>query len=313
MWYKQLVYYCFLVLLPVLFCVSCVSKADYETLQKENESLKVEVKQLQKELNLYKETFGDIHDGIEIPYYRMDEFGKKILPMGVINNLNAVNPTWGQLIVFLGEDRTERIRYWEKPGFPPMSDGKPCECEGDCNYGMFVCSDFAIRLHDNAEAKGIRAAVVIVSLEGKDEPHALNAFMTTDRGLVYIDCSGDEVCEGMDKVEYIKMGNDIGAIELWDGIGFSMKSSGNVDFPLDYEWFAGQLSLYKEYDREVEEFIAEIEKVSYQRGDARLFSDPSDVTKFEAWRERIKEMEENLITISEPQGGGIVTDVEIYW
>ena len=63
-----------------------------------------------------------------------------------------------------------------------------------------VCGDFAERLHNNAEMAGIRCAYVAIDLSGYTDPnnygigsntgHALDAFQTTDRGLVYVDDTG---------------------------------------------------------------------------------------------------------------------------
>ena len=53
----------------------------------------------------------------------------------------------------------------------------------------FVCADFAEMLHNNAEAAGIRAAYVCIMLLNETEGHTLNAFETTDKGLVFIDCT----------------------------------------------------------------------------------------------------------------------------
>ena len=50
----------------------------------------------------------------------------------------------------------------------------------------YVCSDFAKALHDNAEATGIKTGWV--GAIGAD--HAFNIFETTDKGTVYIDCTG---------------------------------------------------------------------------------------------------------------------------
>lgn len=60
--------------------------------------------------------------------------------------------------------------------------------------------DFAERLHNNAEMAGIRCGLVILDMVGYQDPHnlgiepdaghACNVFNTTDRGLVYIDCTG---------------------------------------------------------------------------------------------------------------------------
>jgi hypothetical protein len=228
-----------------MVCAGCVSRAEYdscvknsETLQSEVNRLNSEVNRLNKEFKLYQDTFGKVYDDVEIPYYRLDSsYYPRILPMRTKNNPVATNPTWEQLAEFLAQDRTEKIRYWDKPGVMPIPDGKPCKCEGNCDYQRFVCSDFAIRLHNNAEVEGIRAAIVIVNLEGKENPHALNAFVTTDRGLVYIDCTGEEDCNGHNKVVYLEMGKKIGAIELLE-----------AEVPLEYEWFSQLMDSMKEYN-----------------------------------------------------------------
>ena len=63
-----------------------------------------------------------------------------------------------------------------------------------------ICADFAERLHNNAEIAGIRCGYVSLETTGYTDPynlgissdsgHACNVFETTDRGLVYIDCTG---------------------------------------------------------------------------------------------------------------------------
>jgi len=88
------------------------------------------------------------------------------------------NPSWAELKAFLLEDDTDKMKYI---------------------YPTVVCADFADKLQRNAEEAGWRCALVTVNLEGypdwydygipSDVGHALNAFETTDRGLVYIDCT----------------------------------------------------------------------------------------------------------------------------
>jgi len=94
-------------------------------------------------------------------------------PVELINNPDATNPTFAELVAFLEIDRTDEYPYIVGP---PKN--------------AFVCSDFAETVHNNAEAAGIRAAWVGINIEGETEGHALNAFETTDLGLVYIDCTG---------------------------------------------------------------------------------------------------------------------------
>ena len=56
------------------------------------------------------------------------------------------------------------------------------------NDTSFVCVDFAVAVHDHAEQHNVGAGVVTCEIGGIR--HALNVFNTTDRGLVYIDCTG---------------------------------------------------------------------------------------------------------------------------
>ncbi|MBA7575292.1 hypothetical protein ES708_17113 [subsurface metagenome] len=52
----------------------------------------------------------------------------------------------------------------------------------------FGCEEYALVLHDAAEAEGIKAAIVAVRDSGGLRPfHAFNAFATTDEGIVYVD------------------------------------------------------------------------------------------------------------------------------
>lgn len=100
------------------------------------------------------------------------------------NNPNATNPSWKELKEFLLKDDTDSQRY---------------------DFNTFVCADFAEMLHNNAEVAGIRAAFVGIYLGPcsywpSSGGHALNAFETTDKGLVYIDCTGGNESVNADKI-----------------------------------------------------------------------------------------------------------------
>lgn len=82
----------------------------------------------------------------------------------LINNPQAHDPTLEELLDFLQQDDTDKQLY---------SDS-------------FVCADFAEMLHNNAENAGIMAAYVTVGFENTCTEHALNAFNTTDKGLIFI-------------------------------------------------------------------------------------------------------------------------------
>ena len=127
----------------------------------------------------------------------------------LINNANAGNVSFKTLKAFIISDQTDKDLY-----IPSIQ----------------MCGYFAETLHNNAERAGIRAAVVIVEFEAGLAPHALNAFETTDRGLVYIDCTGARrnpsdfeewlyklfYPMGQDRMAYVVKGKEYGTILLED-------------------------------------------------------------------------------------------------
>lgn len=90
-------------------------------------------------------------------------------PIELINNQNSTDPTYQEMLTFLKSDRTDEIKY---------------------DSDSFMCGDFAEAVHNNAEEAGIRAAWVSIDFKGYTSGHACNAFNTTDRGLVFVDCTG---------------------------------------------------------------------------------------------------------------------------
>jgi len=117
----------------------------------------------------------------------------------LINNEDAKNPSYSQLLKFLKSDKTDRYPYQFSielmiPYFGSAEDHVDLDLIQKIIDGIEqpdppkICADFATLLHNNAEKAGIRCAYVSIEL-GKDG-HALNAFNTTDRGMVYIDDTG---------------------------------------------------------------------------------------------------------------------------
>ena len=117
----------------------------------------------------------------------------------LINNKNATNPTYDQLLSFLQSDKTDEYPY-SATNRVGGSYYSPAESHVDLTRiqniitGIVqpsppdVCSDFAERLHNDAEMQGIRCAYVSIDLSTGG--HAIDAFQTTDRGLIYIDDTG---------------------------------------------------------------------------------------------------------------------------
>jgi hypothetical protein len=129
----------------------------------------------------------------------------------LINNKNATNPTYAQLLDFLKADETDEYPYQYTIslfGFYYGSAESNVDLDKIKNIidGIEnpkpprICADFAEMVHNNAEKTGIRCAYVSIDLSGysdaygygipADTGHALVAFETIDRGLVYIDCTG---------------------------------------------------------------------------------------------------------------------------
>lgn len=128
----------------------------------------------------------------------------------LVNNKHATDTTWQQLLSFLTADNTDDHPYV---------------------IGSFVCADFAEMLHNNAEKAEIKAAFVVVTVTKYEsgviqvDQHALNAFNTIDKGLVYIDCTGRgyfsfSTLEGStinvecDRVAYVATNKEYGLISI---------------------------------------------------------------------------------------------------
>jgi len=129
----------------------------------------------------------------------------------LINNKDAKDPTYSELLDFLRSDKTDEFPYQYTLSVMGFYYG---EAEDNIDLDSLkriidgtakpsspkICADFAERLHNEAEMAGIRCAYVSLDMIGYTDPynlgiesdagHACNAFETTDRGLVYIDCTG---------------------------------------------------------------------------------------------------------------------------
>ncbi|RZN40304.1 MAG: hypothetical protein EFT35_03090 [Methanophagales archaeon ANME-1-THS] len=184
-----------------------------------------------------------------ITYKELPFTGAKGGQLVLINNRNATNPTFDELRKFLVEDKTNEHTY---------------------SYGSFICGDFAEVVHNNAEAKGIRAGLVTITFSNDPIGHAINVFTTKDRGLIYVDCTGEGYESKLwkmwdcirrdvyvfgcadcsyDKLAYISKGKEYGAI-----------STDVVQFNTDYDYY----SIYKynaeDFSMEVETFFNELEE-----------------------------------------------------
>ena len=171
----------------------------------------------------------------------------------LINNDKAVDPSYNQLMTFLQQDRTDQFPYQPTLYALDFYYGT-AETRIDLEYikniihsnsqpsDPRICADFAERLHNEAEMAGIRCAYVSVDLSGVG--HALNAFQTTDRGLIYIDDTGKVGGFGpsnCDKTVDIQLGQQYIPISLfpepgWSTIWGSMGTVTDILITWDGEW-----------------------------------------------------------------------------
>lgn len=215
-------------------------------------------------------------------------------PIVLINNPSASNPTWEQLFSFLQDDETDAYPYGTL--LPVIGT------EGQ------VCADFAEALHNNAEAVGIRTAFVVLP----ENDHALNAFETTDEGLVYIDCTGEAPrtsftpipagpagaktfgdVSSWDKVAYVKVGEPLGfiSLEVAHSYGF-------------------QYSSYEQWIRDKASFDSLADKYERQRG-GRLFVPEADYDQLMGKLKDLEKLANKLGGFWEQ--GDIVKEIKIIW
>jgi peptidoglycan hydrolase CwlO-like protein len=134
-----------------------------------------ELRTTKSSLKRANDDLADTEDQLEIAQETLEGLGISIMSsrecrdVRLVDNSAAEDPTWEELKAFLKEDKTENNRYIRNE---------------------YDCSEFSRDVHNNAEAAGIRAAEVQVQWESDRYGHALNAFLTKDYGLVYIDCTG---------------------------------------------------------------------------------------------------------------------------
>ncbi len=200
-----------------------------------------------------------------------------------------VDISWPELKEFLEQDDTDRLTYIA---------------------GRFDCSGFAITLRDHATRCNLRCASVEISFS-VDSGHALNAFETTDMGLVYVDCTE------ADMIAYVKLNEPYGAISL-DGVKSEfIACSGEPDEfwgPLDYKTHANPFSYsyYTDYQRRVEFRDASIEAYNEAVNMYNHGSEQWSYDRLTSWLDNINALNEDLGTHF-PLDAGQVKNIENYW
>jgi len=171
-----------------------IVESDLRTVESELRTVRSSYEVVKRDLEELQTFYDGIFRGEPPPYFKPGQE-----PLHLIDIENASDPTWSELVEFLRNDQTDRQRYI---------------------VDEYVCSGFAEDLHNNAEAAGIRCAFVFLGFEESPVGHVMNAFNTTDRGLVFIDCTGSTslVIGSMDRIAYIRIGERYGLLRLDENI-----------------------------------------------------------------------------------------------
>lgn len=210
----------------------------------------------------------------------------------LINNPDARDPTYSQLMQFLKRDLTDQNEYYEN---------------------QYNCVDFAKDLHDQAESKGIKSAWVGIDFVGKEVGHALNAFNTTDQGLVFVDVTAGVLGQtpsfdnylkykSWDTIAYIEIGKAYGVIDIDESSGptydkFIVFEESCRNFMLEVEGFYADVDAYN----------AALTNHNYSSGVLNKWAEDLD-----SWQNSISKISENFDSCGY-ESQGIVEKIEITW
>jgi hypothetical protein len=233
-------------------------------------------------------------------------FGQQI---HLVNNWDASDPTWQQLVSFLNADKTDSKDY---------------------SLFSFACGAFAEEVHNNAEAAGIRSAWAAVDFEDNSDGHALNAFKTTDKGLVYVDCTSSyrsdikyppvldvgtgqviewkpERLPSHDKIAYVAIGTEYGQITL-----------DKATSP-EYVFYTAYMQRYNGYEQEVNAYNARAEVYMRLLGGRVFIYDQAEYARLKTMHDELENERVRLENIGGTFGAyqweplGIVENIKIYW
>lgn len=260
----------FAILVMPTGCQSYKSQLDelqeqYDELLQENQSLQQELQEVRDEIELYESTGIRVYSGIQPRVIKNEMLDEVVLR----NAADTHNPTWSELMSFLEQDVTD-LRI----------------------YSPLLCGGFAELVHNNAEIEGIASAFVVINYE-QGVGHALNAFYTTDRGLVYIDCTGEDSDEADEHTPgYVYIG-DTGSHDTIAYIGVG-RPIGHINTGLSY---GPGFDDYEQWKLDVEDII-------------ELFNEATTGEELL----QIKELSDSTLgTFWQEDPDAVVRSIEIYW
>ena len=275
--------------IAILFCIAIIIClfSNLNSLELTIKNLEIEKTQLKNQLSNYSQEIKDLTNELnKLKDFIEEAYGRE--------ESKLRDPTWEELKLFLETDKTNELIY---------------------NDESFDCSGFAIELFKRARANGLKIAIVEIEFNENISGHMLNAFHT-DKGLIFVDVSGNENGTGKDKIAYVEKGKNYGTIAL-DSLksripncnincsqlieGFNYINFSNV---FDYNYFTKFEKCVNLYEKCVKEYNQAVEKRSYSH---------SELNK---WYENLKKLE-GEIAIGKyyvlSKWDGTIKNIQIYW
>jgi len=262
-------------------CASGIPQEEYRILQSSLNSAQLEIDTLKANMTTLQDSYNELqadyggslasYESLQSDYEGLQER---------LQQSTLEDPTWAELEEFLERDDTDTIPYVEN---------------------SFDCSGFAITLRDRAWRYGMRCAYVEIGF-AEGVGHALNAFETTDKGLIYVDVTGS------DQIGYIKEGKAYGGIlldavksEYIDCSGSPDRFWGSLDYTthsslFSYSYYVDYQERVQFYEESRDAYNAAVDEYNSGRGGWTY----SQLTE---WFENIEALEEDLGPIFyEPMG-----------
>ncbi len=133
-------------------------------------TLKQNIEVLEENL-AYKEVLvSQLEDNLENTQSRLTTVKSELQELRDGSRFELHNPTYNEVRNFIQEDETDENEYIKDE---------------------YVCVDFASDVNNNAQEEGIRTAFVDIRFESG--AHAILAFQTVDRGLIYVEPQNDAI------------------------------------------------------------------------------------------------------------------------
>jgi len=202
-----------------------------------------------------------------------------------------------ELLMFLKLDNTEKIKYRKD----------------------FDCTGFALELYKKARDVGIKVGIVEVNFEN-EKGHMLNVFDVYDKGIVFIDVTGNEDGNGYDKIAFLKENEKYKTIIIPEKEEFIICN-------FDCENLAIIEPERKKYNIFSEEFLNNIERCTkiykecvdiynkaveeYNRGNKKYSYD-----EMKKWYRNLEDLEKEISVdkyLIFYEGNETIKNIEIYW